>query len=277
MYHYSLNLGKMKNKIIYISLIIFSICIIVVLCWWRYVGTGLSEKTPFSEDTIYNLHPPCDTSADSVIILPVIQKMFLSSALIAVDTTIIFSASDIAYSDFTALYLDTVTRNIKSNHVIFREYCFKMSKDSLEYFGSRQMRRLPRELDGHASPISITLYLKRSPYKIKDNIIYVQDYRIKILNDYKLEVIDFPKIPSGTICYCTTRFYPDSKKLKYRGTWVEGKQHGEWMYVDEEKNIIFEIYENDKFIKRERFRKYDPVYFQKYTFGWIRWPSDEEK
>lgn len=264
MHLYFLNFCKMKNKILYITLLIFSICFLVVLYRWIDTDSGLSAEKSSSYNTISK------PSADSIVL---IQQFSIPLKHLAVDTSIVYSSSDIAYSDFVALNLDTTSYyNVK--HITFSVFCIRMSADSLEYFHINQMRISPRQTDGHASPTDYTLYIEQSPYKVKDNTIYVQGYRIKILNDQKLEVLDLPKIPSGTFLYCSKRFFYDSKKLKYWGIWVDGKKHEEWFYVDEKKNVVREFYDHGNLIERnvnhnQSWRQ--RIIFEKEKFSFVQW------
>ena len=89
-------------------------------------------------------------------------------------------------------------------------------------------------------------------FKIQDNVIYVQDYRIQILDDEKLKVLNLPETPLGTILYCTMRYYDNGRRMKYRGSWENGKKHGEWTCVDEDGNVSREVYEHGDLLKREK-------------------------
>ena len=93
-------------------------------------------------------------------------------------------------------------------------------------------------------------YIKESAFEIKDNIIYVQDYQIQILNDEQLKVINLPEIPSGTILYCISRHY-DEKRPKFWGNWEDGKKHGVWSYIDREGNVYREFYEHGNVLRKE--------------------------
>ena len=259
----------MGKKITYIFIfVILSICVVVVLCRWKYNVSGFSTEKSCKNDTL------CETSVDSAIVLPSVHQMVTPSEYLTVDTTLVFSASDIAYSEFVALYLDTVSNYAGIKHIIFSEYCIKINEDSLEYFYRQQMKSRTRETRGHVSPISSALYIEKSAYKIKNNIIYVQDYRIQILSDEKLKVLNLPKIPSGTILFCSMRFFHASKKLKYWGIWVNGKKDGDWFYIDEKRNVIREFYEQGNLVERnvnpnESWRQRNFSDYSKFSF--IRW------
>ena len=234
----------MLKKIILVIIIFFTVYILTMSCKGRNNNFGHSTEKSQSANFI---------PADCAITSPIVHQEFLPVEHLAVDTAIVkYTSSDIAYSGFVAIFLDTISSTVFYTNIVFHEYYINISKDSLSYYYISQMRSIP-DVSGHASPSSITLFVEESAYKIQDNIIYVHDYQIQILNDEQLKVKNLPEIQSGTIFYCTRRHY-DNKKLKYRGAWEDGKKHGEWTYIDEEGKIFRVVYEHGNLIKMEEGR-----------------------
>ena len=215
----------MIKKITPVILIFFSCCILVLWSGWHNNIFGLTVVKSQSADSV---------SVGCAIFPPAVNQVFSPAVHLAVDTTVVsYTSSDIAYSHFTAPFVH------RSNDTW--EYCIIISKDSFSY----------SHIFISESIGIIETLIENSVFKIQDNVIYVQDYLIQILDDEKLKVLNLPEIPSGTILYCTTRYYDNERRMKYRGSWENGKKHGEWTYIDEEGKIFREVYECGNLLKRE--------------------------
>ena len=211
----------MNKKVI--TIIILTICIVVIWCLWKNAGDGLSVKKPV------NMHERKT---------PVVNLEFSHVEDMVVDTTMVYSSSDIAYSAYFSPFIFLESE--------LWEYHIKVYQDSLEYFHLFETETI----NGHTSPRHFNYYVEKSAFKIRNNIIHVQGYRIQILNDETLKVLNLPKIPSGTILCCSRRMYND-KNLKFYKKWKNGKKHGNWVYVDENGDAAVSTYESDSLLKTE--------------------------
>jgi len=199
----------------YTNILFIVFIVVVVVLWYKWHNNtfGLTAEKSFNIDSI-------------------------SEQYLSIDTTVVNSSlSEIAYSHFT-------TPNVNTGW----ECRIRISRDSLSYFHVIESYN-----DGFDYLLAFKEYIEKSVFKIKDNIIYVQDYQIEILNEDQLKVINLPEIPSGTILNCDSRHY-DEKRPKFFRNWKDGKRHGIWTYIDEKGNIYREFYEHGKLLRTEEGR-----------------------
>ena len=78
-----------------------------------------------------------------------------------------------------------------------------------------------------------------SKYTYQDSLVVIGNYRLKVLDDKRLEVISLKGLKKGTILYCAQQNYPNGK-LKFMGGWKDGKQNGVSFYLDP-KGIVTKV------------------------------------
>ena len=78
-----------------------------------------------------------------------------------------------------------------------------------------------------------------SKFTYQDSLVVIGNYRLKVLDDKRLEVISLKGLKKGTILYCRRQHYPNGK-LKFRGGWKDGKQDGISFYLDP-KGIVTKV------------------------------------
>jgi antitoxin component YwqK of YwqJK toxin-antitoxin module len=91
--------------------------------------------------------------------------------------------------------------------------------------------------------------LSQSKYVLKDDMVIAGNFKLKIVDDKRIEIISYQELKKGTVFCCTMRFYPNGKR-KFMGEWKDGKQDGVWFYVDPHDTINQVTYDMGKPVKQ---------------------------